>query len=144
VKKHPVLRDLLIDLLCAGLALVVFALFHHVLPRQQQGLGIVIPDPYKKTSPAEGSDTDWPDSSLILADAGVTTSDAAAYPITARGGRGNTGRSSGGSGSNSDQGSGSSGGSGGGDSGSSGGSGGGSDSGSAGGSDTGSSEQPQG
>ena len=99
MKKHPVLRDLLIDLLCAGLALVVFALFHHVLPRQQQGLGIVIPDPYKKTSPAEGSDTDWPDSSLILADAGVTASDAAAYPITARGGRGNTGRSSGGSGS---------------------------------------------
>ena len=44
-RKHPVLRKILIDLICAGLALVVFALFHHVLPRQQQSLGIVIPNP---------------------------------------------------------------------------------------------------
>ena len=50
MKKHFVLRNLLIDLLCAGLALIVFALFHHVLPRQQQGLGIVITNPNVKDS----------------------------------------------------------------------------------------------
>ena len=43
--KSPMLRNLLIDILCTGIALVVFALFHHVLPRQQQGMGIVIPNP---------------------------------------------------------------------------------------------------
>ena len=48
MKKHPVLRNLLIDILCAGLALVVFALFHHVLPRKQESLGIVISNPYQK------------------------------------------------------------------------------------------------
>ena len=45
MKKHPVLRNILIDLMCTGLVLIVFALFHHVLPRQQQGLGIVISNP---------------------------------------------------------------------------------------------------
>ena len=42
MKKHSILRNLMVDLVCAGLALVVFALFHHVLPRQQQSLGIAI------------------------------------------------------------------------------------------------------
>ena len=47
MKKHVIFRNILIDLACAGAALVVFALFHHVLPRQQQGLGIVISNPYR-------------------------------------------------------------------------------------------------
>ena len=45
--KHRVIRNILIDMICAGIALVVFALFHHVLPREQQSVGIVIPNPYK-------------------------------------------------------------------------------------------------
>ena len=53
--KKRVLRNLLIDLVCAGLALVVFALFHHVLPRQQQGLGIVISNPYAAETNDEGA-----------------------------------------------------------------------------------------
>ena len=39
-KKHPVLRNLLLDAVAAGLALMVFALFHHVLPNRQQGLNL--------------------------------------------------------------------------------------------------------
>ena len=92
--KHRVLKNILIDILCAGLALVVFALFHHVLPRQQQGLGIVIENPYQKNT---GSDAEWLDKSMILADAGLTASDVSSLSVTARGrgnsgGRGNTGR----------------------------------------------------
>ncbi len=41
MKKHGFWRMLMIDAACAGLALVVFALFHHVLPRRQESLGIV-------------------------------------------------------------------------------------------------------
>ena len=94
MKKHRVLKNILIDILCAGLALVVFALFHHVLPRQQQGLGIVIANPYQKNT---GSDAEWLDKSMILADAGLTASDVSSLSVTARGrgnsgGRGNTGR----------------------------------------------------
>ena len=39
-KKHPVLRNLLLDAAAAGLALTVFALFHHVLPSRQQSLNV--------------------------------------------------------------------------------------------------------
>ena len=39
-KKHPVIRKLLLDAAAAGLALTVFALFHHVLPRTQQSLNV--------------------------------------------------------------------------------------------------------
>ena len=48
MKRHSVLKNIALDLLCAALALVVFALFHHVLPRQQQSLGIVISNPYQQ------------------------------------------------------------------------------------------------
>ena len=54
MKKHRVLRNILIDLVCTGLVLIVFALFHHVLPRQQQSLGIVISNPYQN----DGEDND--------------------------------------------------------------------------------------
>ena len=80
LKKHALLRNLLIDILCAGAALVVFALFHHVLPRQQESLGIVIENPYKTSSPAEGSGLDI-DPSVTLASAGVSD-------VSAKGGRG--------------------------------------------------------
>ena len=40
-KKRRIWRNILIDLGCTGIALVVFALFHHVLPRQQESIGIV-------------------------------------------------------------------------------------------------------
>ena len=43
--KLRVWRNLVIDLLLTGAALVLFALFHHVLPRQQESIGIVIPNP---------------------------------------------------------------------------------------------------
>ena len=39
-KKHPVLRNMLLDAAAAGLALTVFALFHHVLPNRQQSLNL--------------------------------------------------------------------------------------------------------
>ncbi len=77
-----VLRNLLIDLICAGIALTVFALFHHVLPRQQQGLGIVISNPYQ-TETKEGSDLSLPDGALLIASAGAGD----APLISAKGGR---------------------------------------------------------
>ena len=49
-----ILRNLLLDLLAAGLALTVFALFHHVLPRKQESLNIQIAAPSGKT--AEGDE----------------------------------------------------------------------------------------
>lgn len=39
-KKHPMIRKLLLDAAAAGLALTVFALFHHVLPRTQKSLNV--------------------------------------------------------------------------------------------------------
>ena len=47
MKTSRVLRNLLIDITCAGLALTIFALFHHVLPRSQQSLGVVINQSYQ-------------------------------------------------------------------------------------------------
>ena len=40
-----ILRNLLIDAAAAGLALTVFALFHHVLPRRQESMNIQIMNP---------------------------------------------------------------------------------------------------
>ena len=94
--KKRVLKNLLIDLVCAGLALVVFALFHHVLPRQQQGLGIVISNPYAAETNDEGAALTLPEGALLTASAG-----AGDVPLTvAKGGRqnyGNKGNSSSGS-----------------------------------------------
>ena len=77
MKKHrKVFRNLLIDLLCTGLALLVFALFHHVLPRQQQSLGIVIANPYQVDSAEDGKDAGFnlPDDAMLIASAGVSDS----------------------------------------------------------------------
>ena len=88
------IRCLLVDLLCAGVALIVFALFHHVLPRQQQSVGIVIENPYKKTAPSgnEGG-SKLPEKGLLLASAGV--SDAGLGAKSAKGGGKNGGMGSG-------------------------------------------------
>ena len=40
-----ILRNLLIDAAAAGLALTIFALFHHVLPRRQESMNIQIMNP---------------------------------------------------------------------------------------------------
>ena len=99
MRKHPVVRNLLIDILCAGLALVVFALFHHVLPRQEESLGIVISNP---AASSDGEDTGSllplrdPDS--LIASAGVSD----APLLTGRGNRrSGSGRGTGSGGGNS-------------------------------------------
>ena len=98
MKKHLTIRNILIDLVCTGIALVIFALFHHVLPRQQQSLGIVIPRP---SSPAEegeglalrgatGSDESGSGFfSWLLSSA--SAEDAETFTVRAKGGRKNGG-----------------------------------------------------
>ena len=73
IKKNRVLRNLLIDAVCLGVALVVFALFHHVLPRQQQSVGIVIPNPYKtETNAGTDSSLALPEDTVYLAAGGMS------------------------------------------------------------------------
>ena len=62
-RKHPMIRKLLLDAAAAGLALMVFALFHHVLPRAQQSLNVQTIRPVQaeetavpETEEAEGFD----------------------------------------------------------------------------------------
>ena len=59
-KKHHVIRNLLTDVLIAGLVLVVFAMFHHVLPREQQSLNMQTAKPVQaaETAAAEKTDTE--------------------------------------------------------------------------------------
>ena len=76
-KIHPAVRNVLADLILAGLVLVVFALFHHVLPRQQQGIGIQIENPYRNSG-----------SALLLADTAVSSGvDYGSAALSAKGGR---------------------------------------------------------
>ena len=94
MRKKRIWRNILIDILCAGLALVVFALFHHVLPRQQQSLGIVITNPYATAAPANGAGAALPDDLLLLASAGgsdVSSLQGAALAAS-RGNRSNGGK----------------------------------------------------
>ncbi len=85
--KSHVFRNILIDLICAGLALIVFALFHHVLPRQQQSLGIVISNPYQTESPDSGAHIELPKDTILIASAGMGD----APMLSAKGGRQNGG-----------------------------------------------------
>ena len=92
MKKHRVLRNLILDILCAGIALVVFALFHHVLPRQQQGLGIVIENPYAAPSSREGDDAPELHANLLASALGTdaktfTVSDAGKSMLSGRSSR---------------------------------------------------------
>ena len=92
MKKHPVLRNLLIDILCAGLVLIVFALFHHVLPRQEEGLGIVIRNPYQEKTDSNDSGSSLYDPETLIASAGVSDSST----LSAAGRRKNGGKNGGG------------------------------------------------
>lgn len=95
MKKHPVLRNILIDLMCTGLVLIVFALFHHVLPRQQQGLGIVISNPNRTETEEDASGSILPEGGQLTASAGISDIPSA---MSAKGGRGGKGSGSGGKG----------------------------------------------
>ena len=76
MKKHRLLFHILLDVVCFAAALIVFALFHHVLPRQEQSLGIVIENPYRtQQDTADGEDTSglaFSDYSLLTASGGVS------------------------------------------------------------------------
>ena len=93
-KKQSVLRNLLIDMVCAGLLLAVFALFHHVLPREEQSMGIVIENPYKKNTPGSLA---LPENAVYVASAGMSD---VSYTSKGRGGWGSpqTGKGGGSSG----------------------------------------------
>ena len=95
MKKHPVLRNILIDLMCTGLVLVVFALFHHVLPRQQQGLGIVISNPNRTETEEDTSGFTLSEGGQLTASAGISDIPSA---MSAKGGKGGKGSGSGGKG----------------------------------------------
>jgi len=97
LKRHTVLRNILIDLGCAGLILIVFALFHHVLPRKQQGLGIVITNPYLTESGDDAGSAVLPDGSIQIASAGISDTASAVSARGGRGGKGSGGNSKGGS-----------------------------------------------
>ena len=57
-KKHRVIRNLLLDAAAAGLALMVFALFHHVLPREQQSLNMQTARPVQAVETTAAVNTD--------------------------------------------------------------------------------------
>ena len=70
---RSILKRLLIDILLTGIALVIFALFHHVLPRQMTSIGTVIENPYKHPAETENSSfLQLPDDSMLLAASGTT------------------------------------------------------------------------
>lgn len=71
MKKSSVVRKLLIDVVCAGLALVLFALPHHVLPRQQQSLGITVSNSVSSEKITESNVTPAPEGAGIIASASI-------------------------------------------------------------------------
>ena len=71
MKKSSVVQKLLIDVVCAGLALVLFALFHHVLPRQQQSLGITVSNSVSSEKITESNVTPTPEGAGIIASASI-------------------------------------------------------------------------
>ena len=86
-KKHPVLRNLAVDIVCTGAVLVVFALFHHVLPRSQQSLNIVIEPPARtaQLEPAAAPEAEGPSpsASAPAESAGSAASDSASGAASA-------------------------------------------------------------
>ncbi len=100
MKKNPVLRNLLIDLLCTGAALIVFALFHHVLPRQQESMGIVIENPRTRITEESGGSgsgaLELPEGAFRIASAGtdtITDAGASATAVARSGKNGGNGKS---------------------------------------------------
>ena len=76
-KKHPTIRKLLLDAAAAGLALMVFALFHHVLPRAQQSLNV------QTIRPVQAEETAVPETEEVrTAEAKAEDRTAAAEPET--------------------------------------------------------------
>ena len=76
-KKHPMIRKLLLDAAAAGLALMVFALFHHVLPRAQQSLNV------QTIRPVQAEETAVPETEEVrTAEAKAEDRTAAAEPET--------------------------------------------------------------
>ena len=76
-RKHPVIRKLLLDAAAAGLALMVFALFHHVLPRAQQSLNV------QTIRPVQAEETAVPETEEVrTAEAKAEDRTAAAEPET--------------------------------------------------------------
>ena len=71
MKKSSVVQKLLIDVVCAGLALVLFALFHHVLPRQQQSLGITVSNSVSSEKITESNVTPTPEAAGTIASASI-------------------------------------------------------------------------
>ena len=67
MKRHPILRNLMLDALLTAAALMVFALFHHVLPRQRQSLDIVIANPYAGQAAADRAQAEAADSAIPAA-----------------------------------------------------------------------------
>ncbi len=102
MKKRSFLKSLLVDLLCAGLALVIFALFHHVLPRQRQSLGIVIPNPYRTedAGASDSQDAELPPAASIGSESLTASAGMSDLSLSAKGsrnGRGGSGSRGGGS-----------------------------------------------
>lgn len=52
-RRHPLLKRLIADAALTGAALMIFALFHHVLPQKQESLNITIQNPYTAASNTE-------------------------------------------------------------------------------------------
>ena len=76
-RKHPMIRKLLLDAAAAGLALMVFALFHHVLPRAQQSLNV------QTIRPVQAEETAVPETEEVrTAEAKAEDRTAAAEPET--------------------------------------------------------------
>lgn len=76
-RKYPVIRKLLLDAAAAGLALMVFALFHHVLPRAQQSLNV------QTIRPVQAEETAAPESEEVrTAEAKAEGRTATAEPET--------------------------------------------------------------
>ena len=76
-RKHPTIRKLLLDAAAAGLALMVFALFHHVLPRAQQSLNV------QTIRPVQAEETAVPETEEVrTAEAKTEDRRAAAEPET--------------------------------------------------------------
>ena len=96
IRKNRILRNLLIDAAAAGLALTVFAMFHHVLPREQQSLGMqtVIPSVTAASTETPGEGTTAAEPVRTETEAEADTETAVFRPtvmITASAGTNDTG-----------------------------------------------------
>ncbi len=93
------MRNILLDLFLTGMALVIFALFHHVLPRAQQSLEIVIEN--HAAAEEQGMETVSGESSGTVTHLAETFTPASGASSGKKTGGGNAGRGSGRGGMNS-------------------------------------------